>query len=467
MKKIWISLSTIGLTLGMAVAGLVGAGNISSAKAADDGHTWGIIGAFTGNSWSSDVATSTYDSVSDKHIVSYTITEGTKFKIRADGDWTFSIGGSVLTNSLVTDGSTYFSADGENAVVNTGKGGYFTFKLDGGYYGYTDHNYGVSFTYEAPTPYTVTEYAVLGTTVQSEILQTETAYSTSSFTPSNVLVSGYYRVGWYTDSACTTAYTATTLSAATTLYCKYAAVTSSVSYAYFSVDGWSDVHAYIYGGQNQLGSWNGAVCEATNGATFFNYVEGAYTRVGGIYRIGFHSEYLDTKIIFNGTETSTSLAKQTNDLTLTAGALYFSGDAADTAGSTDKGAAAKVIFDINTARNAVAANGTIAVDSLCGINSTDATTLVGEYDALTEAQKPFVDNSLDYTYDGIDTSTSVDVSYTAIIAQLRLIAAGGSPRNNMNSLANNSNVLVIVVISCLLAIGGVSFYLLRKKKVTK
>ena len=160
MKKIWISLSAFGLALSMTTVGLVGANESAFLSKADSGHTWGLIGSFSGNNWNSDVATSTYDSENSRDVLSYTISEGTAFKIRADSAWEVSIGGLELTQSR-TGGDTYFTNTDGNAVVNTGYTGLYTFYLLNGVYDYGDKSYGVTVTYTAVSEYTVSEYAVV------------------------------------------------------------------------------------------------------------------------------------------------------------------------------------------------------------------------------------------------------------------------------------------------------------------
>ena len=88
--KISLLLTIGALAFGSTAVGLVGAKSAQLTKAtdADDGHSWGLIGGFSGNSWTSDVATSTaYDAATGTKTLSYLIPEGTAFKIRADTAW--------------------------------------------------------------------------------------------------------------------------------------------------------------------------------------------------------------------------------------------------------------------------------------------------------------------------------------------------------------------------------------------
>ena len=456
MKKIWISLSAFGLALSMTTVGLVGANIISTAKADSNGHTWGLIGSFSGNNWNSDVATSTYDSEYSRDVLSYTITEGTQFKLRADASWfTPNIGGTVL-NAV---NSTYF-ASGDNATINVGYSGFYTFYLADGAYGNSGNSSYVTITYSTVSEYTVTEYAVVDGVLEGSSFATETAYSTSNFTPTNVLRTNYYIAGWYTDAACTTSYTATTLSSNADLYCKYQTVTSSPTTVYFTNTGWDNAYVYSFGGQNQFGNWPGAqITTLTNGATL--------NGIGAVYKAELHSEYGDDHVIFNDGTGGTAGVAQTNNMVVTADACYQLNDANEATGNIDLGSAAAVVYDINYYRCNVVASGSILENSVCGIGKNDAASLIASYDALNATAKAYVDNSTDYTYNYQDTAGSaIDISYVDIIAQLRLLAVDGSSSSTILSGVVNSNPAIILAIlfSTISAVGIATYFIIRKKK---
>lgn len=73
-----------------------------------------------------------------------------------------------------------------------------------------------------PATYAIGEYEVVNGTLNSTKIATEYATYGVNFTPTDIAKSGYSLIGWYTTSACTTAYTATTWTAAGNLYAKYA-----------------------------------------------------------------------------------------------------------------------------------------------------------------------------------------------------------------------------------------------------
>ena len=133
-KIIFGSLATLalGLTIG---AVSVTANNIKEAKAAT--HTFGIIGSFSDNNWSSDKYTFTTNASGDYEAV-VDLSAGVSFKIRADGAWDWKRCG---TNNNSDGGvgyyqfagnanySTWFQADSNNAQVRTGQGGRYKFVL--------------------------------------------------------------------------------------------------------------------------------------------------------------------------------------------------------------------------------------------------------------------------------------------------------------------------------------------------
>lgn len=311
--------------------------------------------------------------------------------------------------------------------------------------------------------YTVSEYAVVNGTKETDPFATETAYEGVPFAPTAVMrfSNSEAMKGWFTDEACTTAFASSTvLTSNTTLYAKY--VTSETKQTvYFSNTGFDNTYVYSFGGNGQFGSWSGTkITTMTNGATF----NGA----GAVYNVALLAEYGDDKVIFNdGTKSGGTVGtNQTNNLTITNGALYLLTDAVNATGDTDKGSAAKVVYDINVARNAVTANGDILAASICGISKPTATTLVGEYDALTATQKGYVDASTDYTYNSTDTTKSIDVSFTGIISQLRAIASAGGSSSIVLSTGEDDPSFVIVAIIAVTALtaGSLAFALSRKKK---
>jgi hypothetical protein len=213
---------------------------------ANDEYYWGLIGGFSGNSWSSDVCTTTahgdssaqgYESTTGtKTLGPYNITSSIEFKIRANSGWSAQFGkttlGKVNSTYFGTDSnSEYDNNNQSNATINSGYNGYYTFVLSGNLYNYHERHYGISVYYNSSaSSFNVTEYRVLGGTVEGSSFNTDTASLGVLFTPSTpASVTGYSFDGWYTDSACSTSYSTSRFSSGTTLYAKY---TATASYAY-------------------------------------------------------------------------------------------------------------------------------------------------------------------------------------------------------------------------------------------
>jgi uncharacterized repeat protein (TIGR02543 family) len=303
------------------------------------------------------------------------------------------------------------------------------------------------------TTYTCTEYAVVDGVKESSALATESCVSTASFTPTNVSRSGYKLNGWFTDEACTTAYVAAAPTADFTLYAKYTAIVID-SYVYFSAPSWSECYVYTYGGSNEFGAWPGTkVTEVTTGANY---------QGSGIYRVGYNSSFKDTKIIFNKGSGGNKGDVQTYDLTLAAGMFYKLSD--QSTGDADKGSGAQVVYDINAARRAVSASGSILAGSVCGISKAKAQTLIDEYDALNATAQGYVNSATDYVYNYSDTSKSVDVTVNYLVAELRVLAASGSRASYVTSTTDAKAWIFGAIAVSGLAVGGLFLALNRKRK---
>jgi len=311
-------------------------------------------------------------------------------------------------------------------------------------------------TYTPAVSYSITEYAVVDGVAEATAYTTETAYSNANFTPSNVTRAGYTHGGWFTDAACTTAYVAKTWTAAGTLYAKYTTIVYD-SYVYFSAPSWTSCYAYTFknGNAGQLGAWPGTkVTSVTDGVNY---------QGSGIYRVGYNSTVGDTGIVFNKGTGGTKGTDQTYDLTLTAGMFYKLAD--QSTGDADKGAGAKVVYDINIARRAVSASSGILASSLCGISKAKATALVAEYDALNATAQGYVNVATDYTYNYTDNTgnTKVDVTVNYMVAQLRVIAAGSGSAYYVDNL-NTSNILVYSILGVVGALSVGGFFFFQKKR---
>jgi hypothetical protein len=114
----------------------------------------------------------------------------------------------------------------------------------------------------------------------------------------------------------------------------------------------------------------------------------------------------------------------------------------------------------------VTASSPILEKSYCGISKATATSLLQEYDALNDTAKAYVasHNNTDYTYNYSNPSgDKVDVEFSAIIAQLRLIAAGSGANYIAPTVDTNAWIFGAIAISGL-AVGGLFLALNRKRK---
>jgi hypothetical protein len=344
----------------------------------------------------------------------------------------------------------------------------------------TAGRYKVTYTYTAPatsgasgtgeitsieaidsTSYAISEYRVVDGTVGASVYKTEYSYADQDFTPTDEIYHGYVFGGWFTDSACTTQYVATGLSAATNLYAKYTSFStdsSNIGSLYFRAPtGWTACYVYTFGANEGEGAWPGKAISASDG---LNY------QGSGIWKANYYKDSADTTVIFNDGKVSGGIVgtNQTSNLTIADGYYYTLTDSST--GDLDKGSGAAVVYDINAARRAVAASGSIVVGSICGVDKATATTLVAEYDKLNTTAKGYVDAATDYTYNGTDTTTSADIPMTSIVAQLRKISTSnsGGAVTLFNGNQNHDSTVVIVMITAATAIFTAGSLLLLKKK---
>jgi hypothetical protein len=462
-KRLWIGVATAALMLGGVSAGLVGASKGAPVKAAAGDYTSSIqlVGAALGVGWTNTANTAYQFIEQSDGTFAWTGTFSVeRFRAIVPDSWTKALNWDnvVATSAKVADGtfvkaSTIGSDNDNNIWCKTA--GTYTLSLDSG-------KTKLSITAPTATQYDVTEYEVVDGVLNSTAIATEKATDGVNFTPTDIAKSGYKFKGWYTDSACTTAYAAKKWTAAGNLYAKY---TTAVAYdVYFAfangnvpANVWSSLYVYTFGGnpKEAFGAWPGTkVTDVTDGVSFQSQ--------GGIYKINIPATCNDTGIIFNnnsGTQTpNLVLADHT--------VLYWS---TDTTGSGDKnnGDAAAVVYHINAARRAVTASGKILVGSLCGISKATAQTLVDEYDALgsgSDAQG-YVNASTDYVYNYQDTTKGVDVTVNYLVAELRLIAASGSGTASIsNTITENNGLIITLAILGAGAVAAGAMFVFRKKR---
>jgi hypothetical protein len=456
-KRLWIGVATAALMLGGVSAGLVGASKGAPVKAAAGDYTSSIqlVGAALGVGWTNTANTAYQFIEQSDGTFAWTGTFSVeRFRAIVPGSWTKALDWDnvVATSAKVADGtfvkaSTIGSDNGNNIWCKTA--GTYTLSLDSG-------KTKLSITAPTATQYDVTEYEVVDGVLNSTAIATQKATSGTAFTPTDIAKTGYTLNGWYTDSACTSAYTATTWSADGSLYAKYTEVVYD-SYVYFSAPSWTSCYAYTFknGNAGQFGAWPGTkMTSVTDGVSY---------QGSGIYRVGYNSTVGDTGIVFNKGTGGTKGTDQTYDLTLTAGMFYKLAD--QSTGDADKGSGAKVVYDINIARRAISASSGILAGSLCGISKANAQTLINEYDALNATAQGYVNAATDYTYNYTDKTgaTNVDVAVNYMVAQLRVIAAGSGSAYYVDNL-NASNILVYSILGVVGALSVGGFFFFQKKR---
>jgi len=446
------------LCVALATLAAFGATSLSKAKplsadAASEGIS--LLGTF--NNWKIDSASRMFfkTGTTYQYYLVATMSAGAEFKIYDAEHYTGSdcyIG--YIDDAIITAGK--FSGGGSANVKCVTAG---TYKVT---YTYTNATTRFISAIDEVSNYTVTEYAVKDGTVFASPMASETGNNGEPFHPTDQELSGYTFDAWYTDSACTKAYSPATLSADLNLYAKYY-TTSSTAEAYFAVKGWEHCYAYSFASGRdfgELGTWPGQeVTAVTSGVNFRN-------DEGGVYKLTYHPGYGDTTIVFNDGGTN-----KTADLTLASSSGYV---LASIGLSKELGAAMKLIYDINAARVGVTASTGILEASLCGIAPAKAKNLTDAYD-LAVAEKSAYDGSEvasilsashDYTYDSSDSTGAkkVNVTLSDEVNQLRLIGASGSASALALPTGENSVPLLISFLVLISGAGVVTALILLKKK---
>jgi len=463
-KRLWIGVAAAALAVGGVSVGLVGASQAAPVKAATTDEVV-IRGTMTNDNWATNFATLTYNTSTSRFEATFALSAGDQFKVVdvTASKWAgyHSDLGTTVVKQAASDNNIEAVATGDYTVSVSDFSSYgdpsYIFQTGTG-----------SITFAAATTVTVTEYAVVGGVKEATALATKEIVSGSTFAvPDFTARAGYAFGGWFTDEACTTAYAAAAISANTSLYAKYTAC-ATTKYFYFQSMTWSAAYIYTFGQSQAMGAFPGTkVTAVTENVSFRpDTSTGGYVNSwGGIYKVAYYSDSGDTKMVLSdGTDTNKS-----NDLVITEGAYYDLTNiaTADYAGAADKGAAAKVIYDINAAQTAVVASGSILAGSVCGVSKADATTLTAEYNALTDDEKKMCDQSYLNTYNYQDkTGTKVDVSFYQVVEQLNLIAASGSGTASISDTIHENNGLYITlgVLAAGLTAAGAMIFLAKKKK---
>lgn len=220
---------------------------------------------------------------------------------------------------------------------------------------------------------------------------------------------------------------------------------------------WLNVYAYAFHsshpGEMGLGVWPGTlISDLSSDITFDN--------CSGLYRLAIN-QLIDDTIIFNSGSGS-----QTANLSIVGDNIYYKADYVTT-GDTERGTAADFVYNLNNTRLVISASGDIKEDSICGISSTDATSICQNYNSLSSTIKGYISSSTIYTYtDQSSITADANIPVSSIMSQLSFIS-GVTLTSRLilsNSLSNNFSVLIAGIICTVGALTLSSFYLLKKKK---
>ena len=306
----------------------------------------------------------------------------------------------------------------------------------------------------------------------------EVLYGTTYQVPSGVAKDLEHFVGWYTDTACTVAYTATVIHDDMTLYAKY---TKLDSYFYWSQKDSGDItHIYLFGDYQPL-AWPGfalADYKVSDGGTL--QLNKDY---GSLYKIPVPSTGSISYILNNNNNIKSSQDGQPVER----GKVLFSKYSHTDNGihwynanfsNTSYCVAADFLIEFESYRLAVPSSSGIAQYSVCGLKPSDAASLWTKYDNLqtTDATaRGFIDNSLVYTYvgkyDGEHTPSNDNQFMSAIMTQVYKIALLDEEFAQTHQVSFVSpiidiqdNSIVIVSIVAMAAIASAAgFFFVRRK----
>lgn len=434
--------------------------NIEIVSAATAVTSVTLKGSF--DSWGSGIAF-TKDSNNDWNLT-HSLSKDVEFKIVVTGGEEKWVGHNwgISSNNVDYD---YIGNNGENFKMLSSQS--IVFKVKSTFY--TNYGGDVTIKKNPATSYTVTKYAVVDNVLQNGNIGTDIVPVTDTYAvPSSIKRAGCHFVGWYTDQACTVSYTAGTLSGNLSLYAKYTSLINN-SYIYYLTGSTDTCNDYIYtfGGDDQFGGWPGTKITSAPGVQEVHGVMSFQNTAQNIFKIPYSTASSDNGVIIHNNS-----GTQTVNMSLVSHSAYWFITDKEQVNyhNDDAGAALDLILAVETKRNAVSAHGNIANYSICGISASDAASLYNTYYAMSADVKAYVNSSKTYTYDGLDTSNQVMVSFQDIMARLRIIALAGNQTvsgGSRNIIAvSNNNSLIIVAVTSTIAITafGLFFFVRRKRK---
>jgi len=452
-----IALSAVGLGSAVTLGVVANNENIQRAQAATSSVT--LAGSFNG--WNTTADPLTKDG--NYWTITKSLSSGDTFKFVVNGGTWVGWG-----NGISYPSGKFAQAASDGNIQCTASGSYILKAIDG-IDGYGDKSYGLVIENNTVTTHTVTKYAVYDGVVDSNAIGSDVVPATDTYAvPSAIHKAGYHFGGWYTNTACTTAYTAGTLSADLSLYAKYTSLVDD-SYVYYVTGSTSATTNYIYtfGGDDQFGDWPGTKITDVAGVQEVHGVMSFQGTSQNIYKIPYSTSAADTGIIIH-----TNGGSQTVNMSLVSHSAYWfiTDSSMVNYHNDDAGEALDLLLNVEAKRNAVTASGNIAAYSICGISAADAASLYNTYYGMSsDIQTTYINNSTTYTYDGADKENQTNVSFEDIMAELKVIALRGnqtvlgSPRSTLVN-QNHSTVIIVTLVAVVALSGTGAFFLLRKKK---
>jgi uncharacterized repeat protein (TIGR02543 family) len=403
-------------------------------------------------------------------------------------------------------GTTNFRAEGtgENSNVYVINSGSYHLVIRGSVVETTSSSAFQDYWLGGDTTTTVTrylkEYQVTGSNVATTYFNIESVVSGSAFTPttpaSSLTPSGYEFEGWYTDSACTTAYVnGSAISADAPLYAHYQ--TATFKYVYFNFISASitptNLRVRMWYGTTELlsnatgeavaSSSNVSIASSSTSLKMSNNpglslmvkikISNAIISAAGGNQI--YIEFRDDSGNATTPSTAVDAAKYVEN-----GYYWHSGGSDANYGGhidADHDAAYAYCYEMDAKRKALSE--TAGAQSICNFSSTVRSDLLYAYNALSTAAQGYVNASQMnevtkangdakgsteiYTYTGASAYTS----FQAIIAQLTAMAqtSGSGARSIGNGANPTSTTLIIVAASGTAGLLGIAtIYLLSKRR---
>lgn len=224
----------------------------------------------------------------------------------------------------------------------------------------------------------------------------------------------------------------------------------SANAIYFGFNDW-DLYVYSFGknacGQSvkPYGDWPGTkVQDLATGVSLNGY---------GLAKVSVNPQ-IETKVVFS----NNGDAAKTVDLTVTVGNYYSMIDNVPETtytGSEVLGQAAAWVFDFNTSRL------TDAKGSICSLVSN--TSLKERYASLSDEAKTLVGDATIWTWESVVDGNEANIKISDMISVLGYSVAV-LPTFGLNSIANDSSFIVVIIVVTSLVISSVGLYFLKRKK---